>query len=140
MLRIELNKVKELVERDIQQLLLQLIGKSDLVDDIKVEDGTNELTLYVNDYIKFIESGRRPKSKKIPISVLAKWSKKKGIGLSNSELFAVQNSIFVKGIVGKKNINKKITEQFNNSFERYYKAIVEDDIEKQIDNLIDKIK
>ncbi len=135
-LNINLNKVINLIELDIKNLLTQLVGKSNLVNDANIKVNNNSLELFLNDYIKYIESGRRPKAKKIPISVLSNWSKRKGIGLSNSELFAVQNSIFIKGIVGKPNLTKRVEEQFQESFEKYYKQILEPSIEQQIDLII----
>jgi hypothetical protein len=135
MLKLKLDKVASLVEEDMQSFITQVVGKSNLADTIKVEDGDG-LKMYVNDYIKYIEKGRRAKTKRIPIAVLAQWAKKKGISLNNSELYAVQQSIFVKGIVGKSNLTLKLEEQYNLSFSRYYKAIVEPDIESQIDNFI----
>lgn len=130
-MNVKLNKVALLIQKDLQDLLTQVVGKSNLVNEIKVESSNNELTLYINDYVKYIESGRRPKAKKIPISVLNNWAKKKGIRLTNSELFAVQQSIYIKGIIGKKNLTKKIEEQVDLSFNEYYNSLVEPQIEVQ---------
>ena len=136
MMNVKLDRVAALIQRDLQGLLTQLVGKSNLVDDLKVLSDTNSLTLYLNDYVKYIESGRKAKAKKIPISVLSQWAKRKGISLSNSELFAVQQSIYVKGIVGKKNLTKKIEEQVELSFGKYYQSLVEPQIESQTDTLV----
>ena len=136
MINVKLDKVALLIQKDLQDLLTQIVGKSNLANEIKSESSNNELKIFVNDYIKYIESGRKAKAKKIPISVLINWAKRKGINLSNSELFAVQQSIYVKGIVGKKNLSNKIEEQVELSFGKYYQSLVEPQVEAQTDTLV----
>jgi len=53
-------------------------------------------------YAEWVISGRRPFTKKIPLDALLQWIKKKGLaapGISQTSLgFAIQNSIYKKGI------------------------------------------
>ncbi len=86
---------------------------SDLVKSVEVRNNRNSLEVYVNDYVDYIESGRRKFAKKVPISALLTFIRKAKIspkyGLSKNELaYAIQNSIFQKGIKGKRGLNKKV--------------------------------
>lgn len=139
MLKFNLERIANLIENDIQDLITQIVGKSDLADTVRVEEDNDSLSLFINDYVKFVEKGRKPKTKRVPISALVKWAKKKGISLTNNELYAIQQKIFVKGIVGKANLTRKIEQQYELSFNRYYYLTVEPQIENYIDKTI-KIK
>lgn len=74
-----------------------LIG-SDLIKSIEGKYTIPTIYVMVNDYIEYIESGRKPFTKKVPIKELRKWASKKGIGADNKTLYAIQQSIYKNGI------------------------------------------
>ena len=70
----------------------------------------NIFILIANDYFRYIDSGRKPKARKVPVEALIKWIKKKNItprgNMSvNSLAFAIQNSIYKIGIKARKFID-----------------------------------
>lgn len=69
--------------------------------------GAPVLVLYYNDYFDYVNEGRRPKQKKVPINALLQWIAIKGIEVTNdrgiqipplSLAFAIQTNIFKYGI------------------------------------------
>lgn len=79
------------------------VGKNTLVDsdlfntvDVKSED-IEVVTLLVNDYIDYIEHGRKPGSFPPPQAIAA-WCQKKGLPSDNSTVFLICRSIYEKGI------------------------------------------
>ncbi len=75
----------------------------------------SSLSVYIADYAKYVESGRRPGARKVPISALVAWIKSKRVGISRTSrgrftkrqmtitqlAFAIQNSIYKRGIAGR---------------------------------------
>lgn len=79
------------------------IGKNTLVDSdifnsvsVKSED-IEVVTLLVNDYIDYIEHGRKPGSFPPPHAI-AEWCARKGLPTDNSTVFLICRSIYEKGI------------------------------------------
>lgn len=76
---------------------------------------SSELRLYALDYAEYLDRGRKPFTKKVPISALLLFIKQRGIGQqrkksgrfgtrtisANSLAFAIQNAIFKNGIRGR---------------------------------------
>lgn len=104
--------------------------------EVTINEGdTYIINLEVNDYIQYIESGRKPHAKKVPIKELREWAKRRGIDTDNSTLYAIQQSIYNEGIKPRniidlmynnldKNIDKMfdmIFEEINNIFEKIIK-------------------
>jgi hypothetical protein len=56
------------------------------------------MSYYFNDYIVYIESGRRKGAKMIPISALKSWADRKGIPSDNNTLYAISKAIVRDGI------------------------------------------
>lgn len=86
------------------------LGGSDLINSVEWQYKQNIFVLIANDYFQWINLGRRPKARKVPVEALIKWIKKKGIiprpGQSvNSLAFAMQNSIYKVGIKARKFID-----------------------------------
>ena len=78
------------------------LGDSQLLRDLKVEvvDSDNKavISFMINDYIKYIVSGRKPGSKFPPPTVIAQWCKRKGLPSDNSTVFLICRHIAVHGI------------------------------------------
>jgi hypothetical protein len=89
------------------------LGGSDVSASVEWQYRENIFVLIANDYFKYIDSGRRPKARKVPVEALIKWIKKKGITPRgkqsvNSLAFAIQNSIYKVGIKARKFIDPVI--------------------------------
>lgn len=96
--------------------------------DVQVED-INLVNVLVKHYIEFVESGRKPLTKKVPISVLNEWCIRKGINNDNSTLFKIQNSIYTKGISPRPIINDSF-EELDNIFNSWSDELFEMLIDK----------
>lgn len=75
---------------------------SNLADSIDVRIRRNSMEVYLAFYWRFVEIGRKRGLRKIPIFVIIKWIKRKGLsapGKSVNQLaWAIQNSIHENGI------------------------------------------
>lgn len=91
--------IKEFITASAVKYNLQ---NSKAVANIKVTVSGSIITIEAPSYVKFIQSGRRSGSLvgvRLPIEVLIKWLKKKGVsGNLNNIAWAIQNSIFIRGI------------------------------------------
>ena len=112
---VDINKeiLKELTAACDQILIIYKLGKTDLIDSIEWTYKDNAWILVANNYFKWVDSGRRPRVKKVPVEALIKWIKKKNIRprpgqTINSLAFAIQNSIYKIGIKAKKFIDPMI--------------------------------
>lgn len=143
-----LEKIQRAIKDEIHilfQLILESeyginakVGRNTLADSrlhntskVEVKDFT--FTLLYNDYLEFIESGRKPKARKVPIDALRDWARRKGLPTNNSVLYAIQQSIYIKGIPPRPLINpftEEIDNQWNEWSEQLFNAItsVLDDI------------
>jgi hypothetical protein len=78
------------------------LGNSELVNNIKSRIDGATITITAPFYAEFVERGRKPGVRRVPISVLLKWIKKEGIGggtvSANRLAFAIQRTIFLLGI------------------------------------------
>jgi len=84
---------------------------SALVDSVEFRVQGDSLVMWANDYYDFVDKGRRAGVKKVPITALLKFIKKRNLKGRNritgrfitdvSLAFAIQTSIFKLGIRGK---------------------------------------
>lgn len=66
-----------------------------------MENGDSDLfNLMYNDYLQYIESGRKPFAKKVPIKALIKWGRERGLN-DNRTLYAIRESIYKRGIAAR---------------------------------------
>lgn len=112
-----------------RSIIKEKVGSNtDIAEDANVEINENNdgflIDLNINDYIEYIENGRRKHVRRVPIDELRDWARKRGIKTDNSTLFAIQQSIYNEGIKGKNimtdffdNIDKNIDSQFDKIFE-----------------------
>lgn len=77
--------------------------KSDLIKSIEFIPSSSGLQLLANDYYQYVSTGRKPKARKVPIEDLIEWVKKYSIGSGNvnQTAWAIQQSIYKRGIIGK---------------------------------------
>lgn len=88
-----------------KQLMLYYkeLQNSNLIESVEWTYKDNFFILLANDYFQWVDSGRRPRARMVPIEALIKWIKKKGIqpryGQSiNSLAWAIRKSIYNVGI------------------------------------------
>ena len=122
------------VKKAVQLIYIRdadVLPKSDLVKSVEVLNKRNTLTVYANDYVDYIESGRSKFAKKVPISAILIFIKKRKLKpydrwISTNQLaFAIQNGIYYNGIKGKKGLNKKVgkvtLDMMFNALDKYFK-------------------
>jgi hypothetical protein len=84
----------------------QKVGTNTLVDSniyktlsVKAtNDGDLIFDIILNDYLVFIESGRRKGAKFPPVAPIVAWARKKGIPTDNSTIFLIRRAISRDGI------------------------------------------
>jgi hypothetical protein len=115
---------------------------STLYNSVQVSyDATPTIKIESLDYLKFLDSGRRAGARKIPVQIILKWIKKKGIRPRDSRgrfksmtlnqlAFVIQRSIYRIGI-RPRNIYKNAFAQID----ELYKNDVESGIQEIIDQL-----
>jgi hypothetical protein len=99
-------------------------GRSPLLDTLRAEvkspsgnarDLAALLTVYVADYARYVEAGRRPGARKVPLDVLIAWIKRRRVGVGRTAkgrftkrvmsvtqlAYAIQQAIYRRGIRGR---------------------------------------
>lgn len=74
---------------------------SDLYKTLQVKatnDGDIVFDLMLNDYLVFIESGRRAGAKFPPVEPIVRWARKRGIPTDNSTIYLIRRAISRDGI------------------------------------------
>lgn len=77
------------------------LSDSDIYRTLSVRatnDGDLVLDIVLNDYIQYIESGRRKGAKFPPVEPIVRWCKEKGIPSDNSTIFLIRRAIARDGI------------------------------------------
>ena len=77
-----------------------IIG-SDIYKTLQVKstnDGDLIFDIILNDYLVFIESGRRKGAKMPPVEPIVRWAKSKGIPTDNSTIYLIRRAISRDGI------------------------------------------
>ena len=75
--------------------------KSNIYKTLSVKatnDGDLIFDIILNDYLTFIESGRRKGAKMPPVEPIVRWCKSKGISTDNSTIFLIRRAISRDGI------------------------------------------
>ena len=60
--------------------------------------GNIVIELLLNDYVQYIERGRKARSKFPPLEPIVQWAKKRGIKTDNSTMFLIRRAIAEDGI------------------------------------------
>tara|TARA_R110000868_G_scaffold408585_5_gene691971 strand:- start:2172 stop:2624 length:453 start_codon:yes stop_codon:yes gene_type:complete len=138
-----LKDLSKELKSSIQQILLynKIKKSSDLYKSVEVKPTLTGFQVWANDYLEYIDSGRKPGAKKIPIKDLIRWLKKTGISKTNKGAklinlaFIIQKSIYKKGIKSKnilKPIEKEMEAILEIRFEEEFLKAVEEDITKSL--------
>lgn len=109
---------------------------SELYKTLKVEarnDGDIVFDMMLNDYLVFIESGRRAGAKFPPVEPIVNWAKARGIPTDNSTIYLIRRAISRDGIKPRPFLSyifDEMDEQWNNDWsDEIFNRIIE-----QLDN------
>ena len=107
---------------------------SNLYNDLYAKVDSPFIDIVVNSYIEYIERGRKKYTKKytkkVPIDVLRKWAKRKGIPTDNSTLYAIQQSIYLYGIKPRP-IMEYVWREVDNNIDEIF-SVLYDEIIKEL--------
>jgi len=137
-----LTKIADIMVADLKAAAIdaKVPPNSNLIKSIRPSVGTNTITIYANDYLKFVESGRKPNQKGVPVKVLKEWILRYNIaqkmnwkGTTLQLAYTIQKSIKRKGIKGKpltlKAINKT-EETINNYLDNTLSNSIETELQR----------
>ena len=111
----DLNNIAKVFAEDVMTITADIMASSMLVND-KVgmntispnsdifkqmyakASGNIVIQLLLNDYVQYIESGRKAGSKFPPIQPIVQWAKKRNIPTDNSTIFLIRRAIAEDGI------------------------------------------
>ena len=79
---------------------------STLIKTLKVVVVSDELQVIAKDYIEYLDKGRKPFTKKVPITAILKWLRKVGLPANNKTAYRIQTSIYKKGLRGRNFLDK----------------------------------
>lgn len=71
---------------------------SNLDNEAKIKKDDWTFSLFYNDYLEYVESGRKPRARKVPVRPLIDWMKQKGISNDVRVAYAIRESIYQLGI------------------------------------------
>lgn len=151
-----LKQVEKAILTDIKSILIKvmssdlLINKkaghntiypdSDLFKQLKTvstNDGDLVFDIMLNDYVKYIESGRRPKRKFPPIEPIVNWCKKHGIPTDNSTVFLIRRAIARDGIQPRP-FMYKVFEMTDSAFDDKWSEVMFDEILTKINEFFNE--
>ena len=147
-----LDKVIKVIANDILEiarmilesnnLINEKVGKntiapdSDLYKTLQVKatnDGDVVFDLMLNDYLVFIESGRRAGAKFPPVEPIVRWAKKRGIPTDNNTIYLIRRAISRDGIQPRP-FMAYIFEEMDDRWDSNWADSIFDKIMEQIDN------
>lgn len=99
----------------------------------KIENNDFQFNLFYNDYLEYIESGRKPKARKVPIRPLIDWMKRNFISDDVRVAYAIRESIYQNGIPP-----RQLLEPFGNMLDERMETKVFDFIYEKITEKLDK--
>lgn len=106
------NKIAKQLSREIMYVWRQLMSSDYSVNvksnttleftnldvQAKIEENDFTFNLFYNDYLEYIESGRKPKARKVPIMAIISWMKRNFISDDVRVAYAIRESIYQLGI------------------------------------------
>ena len=100
---------------------------SNLDNTAKIEATDFHFNLFYNNYLEYIESGRKPKTRKVPIKAIIDWMKRKHISDDNRVAYAIRESIYQLGIPP-----RPLLEPFGEMLDERFEKKIYDDIYNKI--------
>lgn len=99
--------------------------------------GNIVIQLLLNDYVQYIESGRKAGSKFPPIQPIVQWAKKRGIPTDNSTIFLIRRAIAEDGIRPRP-FMYKVLETIDKKWEGEWSSDLFNELTKIIDEFFNK--
>lgn len=147
-----LDKVIKAIANDIlsiarmilesNNLINEKVGRNTIAPDSELyktlqvkatNDGDIVFDLMLNDYLVFIESGRRAGAKFPPVEPIVKWARKRGIPTDNSTIYLIRRAISRDGIKPRP-FMAYIFEEMDERWDDNWADRIFDKIMEQIDN------
>ena len=143
----------ELIKKICKEILL--LFKDVLGDAINTKSGTNLLDsnldkqssvhnqgtevykLMYNDYLQYIESGRKPFARKVPIQPLIDWMHRKHISNDNRVAWAIRESIYQVGIKPRP-ILSPLETLLDDRWDNVWSDDIFNEITKELNKIFDK--
>ena len=124
---------------DIVRVVMESNIDSDSYKNLKViakNDGDLVFDIILNDYLEFIESGRRKGADMPPVEPIVRWARSRGIPTDNSTIFLIRRAISRDGIAPRP-FMATVMEQIALNMENLYDKIF-DEITKLINDFFNK--
>ena len=99
--------------------------------------GNIVIQLLLNDYVQYIESGRKAGSKFPPIQPIVQWAKKRGIPTDNSTIFLIRRAISEDGIRPRP-FMYKVLETIDSKWDGEWSSELFNELTKIIDEFFNK--
>lgn len=99
--------------------------------------GNIVIQLLLNDYVQYIESGRKAGSKFPPIQPIVQWAKKRNIPTDNSTIFLIRRAIAEDGIIPRP-FMYKVLETIDNKWDGDWSSDLFNELTKIIDEFFNK--
>ena len=144
----DISKIVMEFTKDIMQLVNAVMEgqdlasnktSSDIYKNLQVNatnDGDLVFDIILNDYLEFIESGRRKGADMPPVEPIVEWAKKHGIPTDNGTIFLIRRAISRDGIAPRP-FMATVMEQIDLDMPNWYDKIF-DEITKLINDFFNK--
>ena len=150
----EISKIVMEFSKDIMDIV-RVVMESNLLDNHKVgrntiissdiyknlqvitkNDGDLVFDILLNDYLTYIESGRRKGAKMPPVEPIVRWARSRGIPTDNSTIYLIRRAISRDGIAPRP-FMATVMEQIDLNMENLYDKTF-DEITKSINDFFNK--
>lgn len=144
----EISKIVMEFTKDIMKLVQAVMDgqefasnktSSDIYKNLQVKatnDGDLVFDIILNDYLTFIESGRRKGADMPPVEPIVRWARSRGIPTDNSTIFLIRRAISRDGIAPRP-FMATVMEQIDLNMPNWYDKIF-DEITKLINDFFNK--
>ena len=124
----EISKIVMEFSKDIMDIVRNTIIGPDIYNNLIVKaknDGDLVFDILLNDYLTYIESGRRKGAKMPPVEPIVRWARARGIPTDNSTIFLIRRAISRDGIRPRP-FMATVMEQIDLSMPNWYDRIFEE--------------
>lgn len=145
----DINKIVTEFTKDIMKLVNAVMEgqdlasnkvSSDIYKNLQVNatnDGDLVFDIILNDYLKFIESGRRKGADMPPVEPIIKWAKKHGIPTDNGTIYLIRRAISRDGIAPRPFMDK-VFENIDDVWDKNWADELFDEIMRMINDFFNK--
>lgn len=145
----DINKIVMEFTKDIMKLVQAVMDgqefasnktSSDIYKNLQVNatnDGDLVFDIILNDYLKFIESGRRKGADMPPVEPIIKWAKKHGIPTDNGTIYLIRRAISRDGIAPRPFMDKVFSD-IDDVWDKNWADELFDEIMRMINDFFNK--